>query len=84
MRDAALGSGEGDRALNRPWWLRKHRLQFMIIMWSVTVRPKPRILHPWRKRASPSNTRGGSPYALIGRVRFCAGGARNERPYRDP
>jgi len=37
--------------------------------------PKPRILHPWpEKRFAVSHPRW-EPYALIGPVRFCAGGA---------
>lgn len=38
--------------------------------------PKPRILHPWpEKRFAVTHPRW-EPYALIGPVRFCAGGAR--------
>ena len=46
--------------------------------------PKPRILHPWPNRASPSNIQGGS------RMRECrtSGSVRgvpsNGHPYRDP
>ena len=46
--------------------------------------PSPRILHPWpRIRFAVQHPRWELD-ALIGPVRFCAGGAlSNERPYRD-
>jgi RNA-directed DNA polymerase len=37
--------------------------------------PKPRILHPWPKVRFAVKHPRWEPYALIGHVRFCAGGA---------
>jgi group II intron reverse transcriptase/maturase len=37
--------------------------------------PKPRILHPWPDRRFAVKHPRWEPYALIGHVRFCAGGA---------
>ena len=37
--------------------------------------PKPRILHPWPERRFAVTHPRWEPYALIGPVRFCAGGA---------
>jgi group II intron reverse transcriptase/maturase len=37
--------------------------------------PKPRILHPWPQQRFAVNHPRWEPYALIGPVRFCAGGA---------
>lgn len=37
--------------------------------------PKPRILHPWPDRRFAVTHPRWEPYALIGHVRFCAGGA---------
>lgn len=37
--------------------------------------PKPRILHPWPERRFAVRHPRWEPYALIGPVRFCAGGA---------
>jgi len=38
--------------------------------------PKPRILHPWPEQRFAVNHPRWEPNALIGPVRFCAGGAR--------
>jgi hypothetical protein len=45
--------------------------------------PKPRILHPWPSQRFAVKHPRWEPYAGIPPVRFCAGGARNGRPYRD-
>jgi group II intron reverse transcriptase/maturase len=37
--------------------------------------PKPRILHPWPNKRFAVRHPRWEPYALIGHVRFCAGGA---------
>ena len=37
--------------------------------------PKPKILHPWPDRRFAVTHSRWEPYALIGHVRFCAGGA---------
>jgi hypothetical protein len=37
--------------------------------------PKPRILHPWPDRRFAVKHPRWEPYALIGHVRLCAGGA---------
>ena len=38
--------------------------------------PRPRVLHPWPSaRFAVRHPRWGEPYARIGHVRFCAGGA---------
>ena len=37
--------------------------------------PKPRILHPWPRVRFAVNHPRWEPYALVGHVRFCAGGA---------
>ncbi len=37
--------------------------------------PKPRVLHPWPQARFAVRHPRWEPYALIGHVRFCAGGA---------
>jgi group II intron reverse transcriptase/maturase len=64
-------------------WMRalKQRSQRWALTWRVMAKleaqwlPKPRILQPWpNKRFAVKHPRW-EPYALIGHVRFCAGGA---------
>jgi RNA-directed DNA polymerase len=59
----------------------QHRSQTAELTWARTRKlandwlPKPRILHPWpRERFAVRHPRW-EPYARIGPVRFCAGGA---------
>jgi RNA-directed DNA polymerase len=53
---------------DRTTWLRIKRL-------ANDVLPKPRILHPWPDARFAVTHPRWEPYALIGHVRFCAGGA---------
>jgi RNA-directed DNA polymerase len=54
--------------LDRMTWQRIKRLASDFL-------PKPRILHPWPERRFAVRHPRWEPYALIGHVRICAGGA---------
>jgi len=64
-------------------WLRalKQRSQRAAITWRLMAKleaqwlPKPRILHPWPSTRFAVKHPRWEPYALIGHVRICAGGA---------
>ena len=64
-------------------WLRslKQRSQRSAITWHLMAKleaqylPKPRILHPWPNQRFAVKHPRWEPYALIGLVRICAGGA---------
>jgi len=49
-------------------WARMSKLEAQYL-------PKPRILHPWPNQRFAVQHPRWEPYALIGHVRFCAGGA---------
>jgi RNA-directed DNA polymerase len=53
---------------DRTGWMRIARL-------ANDMLPKPRILHPWPDKRFAVRHPRWEPYALIGPVRFCAGGA---------
>ena len=64
-------------------WLRslRQRSQRAAITWRLMAKleaqwlPKPRILHPWPSKRFAVKHPRWEPYALIGHVRICAGGA---------
>ncbi len=64
-------------------WFRslKQRSQRSAMTWRQMAKleaqwlPKPRILHPWPSKRFAVKHPRWEPYALIGLVRFCAGGA---------
>jgi len=64
-------------------WFRslKQRSQRSAITWHLMAKleaqwlPKPRILHPWPNQRFAVKHPRWEPYALIGLVRICAGGA---------
>jgi len=64
-------------------WLRslRQRSQRSAVTWRLMAKleaqwlPKPRILHPWPSKRFAVKHPRWEPYALIGPVRICAGGA---------